>query len=199
MMALQVSEFAVDQSSFRKQLAALRDHRTTAPTDMREAFAADPERFEKFSAHRRRPAARLVEMRGDAKTMELLETGGGRRRRGPPRRDVLRREDQHHRGPRRAAHGAAQPRAARASCVDGQDVMPRSPSPCSTPWAPSPTPCAPARQPAPPARRSPTSSTSASAAPISARPWRRWRWRPITTARARISSPTSTAPISPTR
>ena len=53
--------------------------------------------------------------------------------------------------------------------------------------------------PAPPARRSPTSSISASAAPTSARPWRRWRWRPITTGRARISSPTSTAPISPTR
>jgi glucose-6-phosphate isomerase len=29
--------------------------------------------------------------------------------------------------------------------------------------------------------------------------WRRWRWRPITTARACTSSPTSTAPISPTR
>ena len=57
----------------------------------------------------------------------------------------------------------------------------------------------PARSSAPPARRSPTSSISASAAPTSARPWRRWRSRPITTARARISSPMSTARISPTR
>ena len=71
--------------------------------------------------------------------------------------------------------------------------------PCSTPWAPLPMPSAPARRPAPPARRSPTSSTSALAAPISARPWRRWRWRPIMTGRARTTSPTSTAPISMTR
>ena len=67
---------------------------------------------------------------------------------------------------------------------------------CWTRWRHSPTPCAPARQAARPARRSPTSSTSASAAPISARPWRRWRWRPIMTARARITSPMSTARIS---
>ncbi len=32
---------------------------------MRAAFAADPQRFAKFSLDRRRPAARLVEMRGD--------------------------------------------------------------------------------------------------------------------------------------
>ncbi len=41
-------------------------------------------------------------------------------------------------------------------------------------------------------------STSASAAPTSARRWRRWRWRPITTGRAAISCPMSTAPTSPT-
>jgi glucose-6-phosphate isomerase len=86
-------------------------------------------------------------------------------------------------GPRRAAHGAAQPdRQGRHWSM--ARMSRRTSSPCSTPWAPLPTPCAPARRPAPPARRSPTSSTSASAAPISARPWRRWRWRPIMTGRA---------------
>ena len=45
-----------------------------------------------------------------------------------------------------------------------------------------------------PAASSPTSSISASAAPISARPWRRGRSAPSTTGRACISSPMSTAP-----
>ncbi|MER9331840.1 glucose-6-phosphate isomerase [Mesorhizobium sp. M0488] len=40
----------MDQSAFQKQLAALRDHRAGAPGNMRQAFAADPQRFEKFSA-----------------------------------------------------------------------------------------------------------------------------------------------------
>jgi glucose-6-phosphate isomerase len=40
----------VDKPSFRETLAALRDHRTAAPADMRAAFAADPTRFSRFSA-----------------------------------------------------------------------------------------------------------------------------------------------------
>ncbi|TIR27373.1 MAG: glucose-6-phosphate isomerase [Mesorhizobium sp.] len=40
----------MDQSSFDKQLAALRDQRAAARGTMREAFAADPKRFETFSA-----------------------------------------------------------------------------------------------------------------------------------------------------
>jgi glucose-6-phosphate isomerase len=50
----------------------------------------------------------------------------------------------------------------------------------------SPTASAPARSRARPAARSPTWSISASAVRISDRPWRRWRSRPIMTARARI-------------
>ena len=40
----------MDQSAFQKQLAALRDHRAAAPASMRQAFAADPQRFKTFSA-----------------------------------------------------------------------------------------------------------------------------------------------------
>jgi glucose-6-phosphate isomerase len=41
----------VDQSSFQENLAALRSHHAAAtPIDMRAAFAADPERFARFSA-----------------------------------------------------------------------------------------------------------------------------------------------------
>jgi glucose-6-phosphate isomerase len=40
----------VDHSFFQENLAALRSHRAAAPTDMRVAFAADPERFARFSA-----------------------------------------------------------------------------------------------------------------------------------------------------
>ncbi|MDX8441160.1 glucose-6-phosphate isomerase [Mesorhizobium australafricanum] len=40
----------MDQSSFDKQLAALRDQRAAAKGSMRDAFAADPKRFETFSA-----------------------------------------------------------------------------------------------------------------------------------------------------
>ena len=64
----------------------------------------------------RRPAARLVEMRGDRddhgrcwRSWPMAADVAG-----APRRDVRRREDQHHRGPRRAAHRAARARAASA-------------------------------------------------------------------------------------
>ncbi|OBQ67753.1 glucose-6-phosphate isomerase [Mesorhizobium erdmanii] len=40
----------MDKSAFQKQLAALRDHRAAAPASMRQAFAADPQRFQTFSA-----------------------------------------------------------------------------------------------------------------------------------------------------
>jgi glucose-6-phosphate isomerase len=39
----------VDQSTFQETLAALRSHRAAAPSDMRAAFAADPQRFARFS------------------------------------------------------------------------------------------------------------------------------------------------------
>ena len=49
------------------------------------------------------------------------------------------------------------------------------------------------------AASSPTWSISASAAPISDRRWRRWRWRPSMTGRGSISSPMSMAPTCATR
>ena len=119
------------------------------------------------------------------------------RRRSAPRGDVRGREDQHHRGPGGAAYRAAQPRRtapvmrrrrgrdarrARRARRDGR-LRRRA---CASGSAHGRD-----RQAA-----SPTSSISASAAPISGPRWRRWRWRPIMTGRARISSPMSTAPIS---
>ena len=63
----------MDQSSFQKQLAALRDHRAAASGTMREAFAADPKRFEKFSASDGDLLLDWSKCAVDAPTMELLE------------------------------------------------------------------------------------------------------------------------------
>jgi glucose-6-phosphate isomerase len=63
----------VDQSSFQKQLDALRDHRATLSGTMREVFAADPQRFEKFSATDGDLLLDWSKCAVDARTMELLE------------------------------------------------------------------------------------------------------------------------------
>jgi glucose-6-phosphate isomerase len=63
----------VDQSAFQKQLAALRDHRAAAPASMRQAFAADPQRFEKFSATDGDLLLDWSKCAVDAVTMDLLE------------------------------------------------------------------------------------------------------------------------------
>jgi len=63
----------VDQSSFQKQLAALRDHRAAASGTMREAFAADPQRFETFSASDGDLLLDWSKCAVDAQTMDLLE------------------------------------------------------------------------------------------------------------------------------
>src|SRR5690606_2111091 len=44
------SEPPLDHSAFAQQLSALKAHRATLPTDMRAVFAADPARFDRFSA-----------------------------------------------------------------------------------------------------------------------------------------------------
>ena len=89
--------------------------RQRAEGSMRAAFAADPGRFAEFSLSRRRPAARLVEMRGDGRDHGAARRAGrGGRRRGPARRDVRGRQDQHHREPRGAARRAARRRTASA-------------------------------------------------------------------------------------
>jgi glucose-6-phosphate isomerase len=67
----------VDQTSFDKQLAALREHRAAASGTMREAFAADPKRFESFSVSDGDLLLDWSKCAVDAKTMELLETLAG--------------------------------------------------------------------------------------------------------------------------
>ncbi|MER8575110.1 glucose-6-phosphate isomerase [Mesorhizobium sp. M1338] len=72
-MALRSRSSAVDQSSFQKQLAALRDHRAAAPASMRQAFAADPKRFVTFSATDGDLLLDWSKCAVDALTMDLLE------------------------------------------------------------------------------------------------------------------------------
>jgi glucose-6-phosphate isomerase len=63
----------VDQPSFDKQLAALRDQRAAAKGTMREAFAADPKRFETFSATDGDLLLDWSKCAVDANTMTMLE------------------------------------------------------------------------------------------------------------------------------
>ncbi|MBN9551719.1 MAG: glucose-6-phosphate isomerase [Alphaproteobacteria bacterium] len=63
----------MDQSSFDKQLAALRDQRAAAKGTMREAFAADPKRFETFSAADGDLLLDWSKCAVDANTMAMLE------------------------------------------------------------------------------------------------------------------------------
>ena len=73
----------------------------------------------------RRHAARLVEMCGDGRDHGAVGPACRCRARArAPRRDVCGRQDQRHRGPRRAAHRAAQPGGDAGVMVDGKDVMP---------------------------------------------------------------------------
>ncbi|MEZ2328280.1 glucose-6-phosphate isomerase [Mesorhizobium sp. RCC_202] len=63
----------MDQSSFDKQLAVLREHRAVAKGTMREVFAADPKRFEKFSATDGDLLLDWSKCAVDADTMAMLE------------------------------------------------------------------------------------------------------------------------------
>ncbi|RWK51394.1 glucose-6-phosphate isomerase [Mesorhizobium sp.] len=63
----------MDQSSFQKLVDALRDHRAAISGSMREAFAADPQRFEKFSASDGDLLLDWSKCAVDAQTMDLLE------------------------------------------------------------------------------------------------------------------------------
>ena len=67
----------MDQPVFDKQLAALRDHRAAASGSMREAFAADPKRFEKFSATDGDLLLDWSKCAVDAQTMAMLEKLAG--------------------------------------------------------------------------------------------------------------------------
>lgn len=63
----------MDRTAFDKQLASLRAHRAATPMNMREAFAADPDRFERFSALDGDLLLDWSKCAVDDKTMELLE------------------------------------------------------------------------------------------------------------------------------
>ncbi len=63
----------MDHSSFDKQLVALRAERAAASGTMREAFAADPKRFETFSASDGDLLLDWSKCAVDQRTMELLE------------------------------------------------------------------------------------------------------------------------------
>ena len=67
----------MDHSSFDKQLVALRAVRAAASGTMREAFAADPKRFETFSASDGDLLLDWSKCAVDARTMELLEKLAG--------------------------------------------------------------------------------------------------------------------------
>lgn len=67
----------MDHSSFDKQLVALRAARAAASGTMREAFAADPKRFETFSASDGDLLLDWSKCAVDARTMELLEKLAG--------------------------------------------------------------------------------------------------------------------------
>lgn len=67
----------MDRSAFQKQLAALRDHREAAPASMRQAFAADPQRFQTFSATDGDLLLDWSKCAVDAVTMDLLEKLAG--------------------------------------------------------------------------------------------------------------------------
>ncbi|RWE73428.1 MAG: glucose-6-phosphate isomerase [Mesorhizobium sp.] len=67
----------MDQSSFDKHLAALRDQRAAAKGTMREAFAADPKRFDTFSATDGDLLLDWSKCAVDANTMTMLEKLAG--------------------------------------------------------------------------------------------------------------------------
>ena len=63
----------MDRTAFDKQLAALRAHRAATSMNMRAVFAADPDRFKRFSALDGDLLLDWSKCAVDARTMELLE------------------------------------------------------------------------------------------------------------------------------
>ena len=63
----------MDRTAFDKQLAALRAHRAATQMNMREAFAADPDRFKRFSALDGDMLLDWSKCAVDEETMKLLE------------------------------------------------------------------------------------------------------------------------------
>ncbi|TGU99332.1 glucose-6-phosphate isomerase [Mesorhizobium sp. M00.F.Ca.ET.151.01.1.1] len=112
----------MDQSAFQKQLAALRDHRAAAPGDMRQVFAADPQRFNTFSATDDDLLLDWSKCAVDAPTMDLLEKLAaaadleGRRAAMFAGKKINVTED------RAVLHTALRNLSGKGATVDGQDV-----------------------------------------------------------------------------
>ena len=106
-------------SALATHAAALRS------THLRDLFAADSDRFSRFSRRELNLLFDFSRQRvtaGDARA--VARSGECARSAKPHRCDVRGREDQHDGESRRAAHGAAQSHRDRPVLVDGQDVMP---------------------------------------------------------------------------
>ncbi|ESZ50172.1 glucose-6-phosphate isomerase [Mesorhizobium sp. RSR565B] len=112
----------MDHSSFDKQLVALRAARAAASGTMREAFAADPKRFETFSASDGDLLLDWSKCAVDQRTMELLEKLAaaadleGRRAAMFSGKKINITED------RAVLHTALRNLAGKGVTVDGQDV-----------------------------------------------------------------------------
>ncbi|ESX88324.1 glucose-6-phosphate isomerase [Mesorhizobium sp. LSHC412B00] len=112
----------MDHSSFDKQLVALRAARAAASGMMREAFAADPKRFETFSASDGDLLLDWSKCAVDQRTMELLEKLAaaadleGRRAAMFSGKKINITED------RAVLHTALRNLAGKGVTVDGQDV-----------------------------------------------------------------------------
>lgn len=112
----------MDQSAFQKKLAALRDHRAAAPGDMRQAFAADPQRFKTFSAADGDLLLDWSKSAVDATTMDFLEKLAaaadleGRRAAMFAGKKINTTED------RAVLHTALRNLSGKGVTVDGQDV-----------------------------------------------------------------------------
>jgi glucose-6-phosphate isomerase len=62
----------VNRTAFAKQLSALKAHRATLPKDMRAVFAADPDRYERFSASHDDLLLDFSKSAVDAEAMRML-------------------------------------------------------------------------------------------------------------------------------
>ena len=111
----------MDQT-FDKQLAALREHRAAASGTMREAFAADPKRFESFSASDGDLLLDWSKCAVDARTMELLETLAGAADLAGRRTAMLEGKKINVTEGRAVLHTALRNLSGKGVVLDGQDV-----------------------------------------------------------------------------
>jgi glucose-6-phosphate isomerase len=154
---------------------ALQTHAIDAEDwQMRDLFAADPQRFERLSVEAAGLFLDYSKNRLDGRTLELLASLA--RERGVEQlRDAMFAGDKINLTENRAVlHTALRAPREQQITVDGQDVTADVHAVLDHVKV-SASRCAAANGRAIPARKSPTSSTSASAAPTSARRWSAWR------------------------